>query len=169
MLTRTISLIAATALLTACQQPGQNRYGYQDVGRATTVEFGTIISEREVDITGQNTGIGAGAGIAGGAIAGSYIGHGGGSLGAILAGALIAGVAGAAAEQAMADHKGIEYVVTEHNGETVTIVQNQKSDEPILKPHQRVMVQTSGSYQRVLPADDLPTEIKRPKKIAVRD
>jgi hypothetical protein len=31
------------------------------------------------------------------------------------------------------------------------------------------MVQNNGSYQRVLPANDLPTEIKRPKSIKVKD
>ncbi len=31
------------------------------------------------------------------------------------------------------------------------------------------MIQTSGSYQRVLPAEHLPTEIKRPQGIKLVD
>lgn len=157
------------ASLTACAHPGQNRYGYQDVGQASVVEFGTVVSERPVEITGQNTGLGATAGAASGALGGAYIGRGGGSLGAMLAGAVIAGVAGHMAEQAIADHKGIEYIVTLESDKTVTIVQNYVEGEPSIKVGQRVMVQTSGMYQRVLPADNLPTKIKRPKKIKVED
>ena len=157
------------ALLTGCTQPGLSHYGYQDVGHATAVEFGTVISERTVDITGQNTGIGAMAGAAGGAIGGSYIGHGGGSLAGLVAGALLAGIAGNMAEQAIADHTGIEYVVTTAKGETVTMVQNFVKGDPSIKPGQRVMIQTSGNYARILPADDLPTSIKRPKRIKVTD
>lgn len=157
------------ALLSGCTQPGQNRYGYQDVGRGAAVKFGTVITSREVDITGQNTGVGATAGALGGAIGGSYIGNGGGSLGAALAGALIAGIAGHMTEQAISDHKGVEYVVTEEDGQTVTVVQNKVDGEPVLKKGQRVMVQTGLGYERVLPADDLPTKIKRPKKIQVTD
>jgi outer membrane lipoprotein SlyB len=73
------------------------------------------------------------------------------------------------AEQAASDHKGIEYVITIEKGETITIVQNLNSDEQPVKPGHRCMVQNSGMYQRVLPADDLPTKIKRPKRIKVED
>lgn len=51
----------------------------------------------------------------------------------------------------------------------MTIVQNMNKGDILLNPGQRVMVQTSGSYQRVLPADNLPTEIKRPQGIRVVD
>jgi outer membrane lipoprotein SlyB len=164
-----ISTCLALALLTGCTQPGQSRYGYQDVGQSTTVVFGTVISEREVDITGQNTGVGATAGALGGALGGSYIGNGGGSLAGMLAGAVIAGVAGHMAEQAVSDHRGIEYVITIEKGETITIVQNLNSDEQPITPGHRCMVQNSGMYQRVLPADNLPTSIKRPTRIKVTD
>ena len=157
------------ALLSGCTHPGQNRYDYQDVGQASTVQFGTVVSEHSVEITGQNTGVGATAGALGGALGGSYIGSGGGSLAGMLAGAVIAGVAGHMAEQAISDHSGIEYVITTEKGETVTLVQNYVQGDPSIKVGQRVMVQTSGSYQRVLPADNLPTSIKRPKKIRVTD
>src|SRR6185312_673212 len=97
----TASLLAL--MLTACAQPGQNRYGYQDVGHATSVEFGRVVSERQVDITGKNTGIGAGAGLARGALAAASTGHGDGTLAGLLAGAIVAGIAGAAIAQPAAD------------------------------------------------------------------
>src|SRR4051812_40909855 len=125
----TASLLALT-LLTACQHPGQGRYGYQDVGQASVVEFGKVISLRMVDITGQNTGLGATAGAMGGAIGGSYIGSGGGSLAGMLAGALIAGAAGYGLEQAASDRTGIEYVITLEHGKTITMVQNFVEGDP---------------------------------------
>lgn len=161
--------IVLLLMLSACAHAGQNRYNWQDVGQAAVVEFGTVISLRPVEITGQNTGVGAVAGAGGGAIAGSMIGSGNGSLAGMLAGAVVAGVAGHMAEQAIADHQGIEYVITLESGKTVTIVQNYVEGDPSIKAGQRVMIQTSGIYQRVLPADNLPTEIKRPKKIKVKD
>ncbi|HEX4608227.1 MAG TPA: hypothetical protein VH092_08475 [Urbifossiella sp.] len=166
---KSITLLLSVSLLTACTQPGQNRYGYQDVGQASIVVFGTVISEHPVEITGQNTGVGATAGALGGALGGSYIGNGGGSLAGMLAGALVAGVAGHMTEQAISDHSGIEYVVTTEKGVTLTIVQNYVEGDPSIRPGQRVMVQTSGQYQRILPAGDLPEKIKRPKKIRVED
>jgi outer membrane lipoprotein SlyB len=166
---RKSTLLLTLASLSACNHPGQNRYGYQDVGQATVVKFGTVVSERAVSITGENTGLGATIGAAGGAIGGSAIGRGSGSLGAMLAGAVIAGVAGAATEQAISDRSGIEYVITLEKGDTITLVQNYVERDPSIKIGQRVMVQTSGMYQRVLPAENLPEKIKRPKKIQVED
>ena len=155
--------------LAACAHPGQNRYGFQDVGKPTAVSFGTVITSRPVEITGQNTGTGAAVGLGAGAAAGSAFGSGNGQLGAVLAGALIGAIAGGMTEQAMQDRTGIEYTVTLENGKTLTIVQNIHEDGKPLRKGQRVMVQESGAYSRVLPADDMPTKIKRPKKIAVED
>lgn len=167
---RKILLVTAAALaLSACQHPGMSNYGYQDVGQATTVSFGTIISFRNVDITGKNTGIGAGAGAAGGLIAGAQFGQGDGALAAALAGALIAGVAGHMAEQELQNRQGVEYVITLENGNTVTIVQNAEPELDKIRKGDRVMVQNFGTYQRVLPAGDLPEKIKKPKRIKVEE
>lgn len=166
---KTIAACLLLTTLTACQHPGQNRYGYQDVGKATKVVFGTVVSHRPVEITGKNTGTGALAGAAGGAIGGSYIGNGGGSLGAALAGALIAGIAGHMAEQAIQDRGGVEYVVTLENEETVTVTQNAEPALANIHDGDRVMVQTSGDYMRVLPAEKLPTKVKKAKRIKVEE
>jgi outer membrane lipoprotein SlyB len=157
-------------LLTACATPqGQNQYNFDEVGQSTLVEFGTVISARNVGITGQNSGagalVGAGAGLGGA----SYVGSGDGAIWAMAGGAIVGAIAGSALEQAAANSTGVEYVVTTEHGKTMTVVQNMNKGDLLLNAGQRVMVQTSGSYQRVLPADSLPTEIKRPKGIKVVD
>jgi outer membrane lipoprotein SlyB len=166
---RIIAALCVLSLLSACAHPSQNRYGFQDVGRATQVDYGRVVAVRQVEITGQNTGLGAAAGMTAGMYGGAHIGNGSGQLGALLAGAIIGAVAGAAAEQAMADRQGVEYVIAIRKGKTVTIVQNiAKDDEPIRKGA-RVMIQTSGQYQRVLPADEQPAKVKRAKEIELVD
>lgn len=166
---KTLAACLALTLLTGCQHPGQNRYGYQDVGKATHVAFGTVVSFRPVAITGKNTGTGALAGAAGGALGGSYIGNGGGSIGGMIAGALVAGIAGHMAEQALQNYDGVEFVVTLENGETMTIVQTAEPESAAIKEGDRVMVQTSGEYQRVLPAKHLPERVKKAKRIKVEE
>jgi len=143
---------AVLLLLSSCTQPGQSQYGFQDVGKVTLIKYGVIEDERQVDITGQNTGTGATVGVAGGALAGSEFGQGRGTLASMLVGAVVGGIAGAAAEQAMADRKGIEYTIDLDQGDTITVVQNIKKEDKPLGIGERCMVQTSGQYQRVLPS-----------------
>ncbi len=155
--------------LGACATQGQSRYGYRDVGQTTSVAFGTVLASRPVDIRGQNTGAGGVIGAGAGGLAMSNVGRGTGNVAAIFGGAVVGGLAGAAAEQAISDRTGIEYVVTLASGQTITIAQDQAPGDPVFGPGQRVMVQTSGSYQRVLSASHLPTEVSRPKDIKVVD
>lgn len=144
--------LVALLLVSACAQPGQSQYGFQDVGKTTLVQFGVIDDERPVDITGQNTGTGATVGVAGGALAGSAFGQGRGTLGTMLIGAVIGGIAGAAAEQSISDHRGLQYTIDLDDGKTITIVQNIKKEDAPLAVGARCMVQTGGQYQRVLPS-----------------
>lgn len=161
--------LAAVLLLSACANNGQSRYSYNEVGHSTLAVFGTVISTRSVDITGKNTGTGAAIGGAAGGIAGSQFGHGGGNAAATLAGVVVGAVAGAVAEQAMADRVGTEYVIALTNGKVLTIVQEQNQADRIFNPGERVIVQASGQYQRVLPADTLPTQMNRPTGIEFID
>lgn len=161
--------LVALLFLTACETPSQNVYDYREAGRSVIVEFGTVVDVRPIKIKGQNTGAGAGVGAVGGAMAGSQIGSGDGQVAGAAAGLVAGAVAGAMAEQAMQDREGREFTVVTEEGNTLTIAQYFKKDEPIIQKGERVMVQTSGSYQRILPAEHLPTEIKRPKGIKVVD
>jgi outer membrane lipoprotein SlyB len=164
-------LISCTLLLslTACETPGQNVYDFREAGQSVLVEFGTVVDVNPIKIKGPNSGVGAGVGAVAGAGAGSQVGNGNGAIAAAIGGAVIGAIAGGVAEQAMADKTGLVYTIVTEHGKTITIPQYFKKDEPVIKNGARVMVQTSGSYQRVLPADHLPTQIKRPKGIKVVD
>lgn len=70
-----VSVLTLTSL-TGCMRLGQNVYEYNEVGKSSAITFGTIVSIREVDIRGQNTGIGSTVGGLAGAGAGSYVGGG---------------------------------------------------------------------------------------------
>jgi len=152
---RRLTPVLLISLLTACNSPSQNRYDSQDVGHNAVILFGTVLSERPVDITGKNTGTGAMGGAAAGAIGGSAIGQGRGSLLGLVGGAIIGGIAGHIAEQELENRQGIEYIVKfPSNGTTQSIVQNiAKTDIPIAAG-ECVMVQMNGTYQRVLPSTD---------------
>ncbi|HQS83505.1 MAG TPA: hypothetical protein PLY23_01145 [Alphaproteobacteria bacterium] len=169
MKTKLLLACLAVASLSGCTKPGQNQYSHKDVGQSTLVEFGTVLAVRNVDIIGENTGVGALIGAGTGAGAGSYLGGGTGNVWAIAGGALIGAAAGAFAEQGISDGPGIEYAIIKENGQTVTIVQNKKEGDIMFPVGSRVLVQISGSYQRVLPADNLPEQIKRPKGIKIID
>ena len=104
-----------------------------------------------------------------GAAAGSAFGSGSGN-GAAIAGGLIAGViVGAIAEQAMKDRTGMEYTVVLESGVVLTVAQEMGSGDQPINAGDRVIVQNSGGYQRVLPASNLPTAIQRPKGIKIID
>jgi outer membrane lipoprotein SlyB len=155
--------------MSGCASPGQSRYAVRDVGRASIVEFGTVVGARQVDIKGQNTGAGAIAGGAAGGIAMSGVGNSSGNAAAILGGVVAGAVVGAIVEQSLSDRTGIEYTITLANGKTITLAQEQQQGDRVFIPGDRVMVQANGTYQRVLAADHLPTEIARPKAIKVVD
>lgn len=161
--------VASTVFLSGCAHRSQNNYNYDEVGKSSAVSFGTVVAVREIDITGQNTGLGAVGGAAAGAGIGSQIGSGSGNAAAVVGIAVAGAIAGAVAEQAISDRKGIEYTITLQTGITLTIVQEAPADERIMAVGERVMVQNSGGYQRVLSAQALPTEIKRPQGIKVID
>jgi outer membrane lipoprotein SlyB len=162
-------VLVAVLLLAACETPGQNVYDFREAGQSVLVEFGTVVDVNPIKIKGPNSGVGAGVGAVAGAGAGSQIGGGDGAIAAAIGGAIIGGIAGAVTEQALADSKGLVFTIVTEHGKTITVPQYFKKDEPVIKNGARVMVQTSGSYQRVLPADHLPTQIKRPKGIKVID
>lgn len=159
-----LALCAPLCLAACAKTPDQNRYNYNEVGQSIITEFVTIVSVKEVDITGRNTGVGGLAGgAAGGVAAGSYIGNGSGSGWAAAGGAVAGAVIGAAIEQEMANRKGFEYIVVTENKKTKTIVQNQSPTDKVFAPGEEAIMQIKGSYQRLIPVDNLPETVKKPK------
>lgn len=164
------ALIFSTLLLTGCgATSSQNVYDFREAGQSVIVEFGTVIDVRPIKIKGPNSGAGAVTGAVAGGALGSQVGNGNGQGAAMIGGVVVGAVAGAMAEQALADQTGLDFTVAMQSGKVITVPQYFKKDEPLIKKGQRVMVQTSGSYQRVLPADHLPEQMKRPKGIKMTD
>ena len=100
-----------------------NTYSVGSVGQVNRTIGATVISAREVQVSGTNE-LGGSAGAAAGAVGGSAIGNNGREnvIGAI-AGAVAGGLAGSAIEQNGTKQQGIEYVVETENGNYMTIVQ----------------------------------------------
>jgi len=166
-----LAVVSFVTLLSACApQQSQNAYNDQEVGKQTDIEFGVIRAVKHVKVQAQNSGVGTIGGAAVGGVGGSTMGGGKGAILTTIAGAIVGGVAGNAAETALNNKVGIQYIIKKENGKTVSIVQNIDKDDVPLRVGQRVMIQTSGSYQeasgkgvagarngqyqRVLPADD---------------
>ena len=145
-----------------------NVYRYDEVGKTSAVTFGTILQVRSIGIIGENIPGGAAAdGVR--AAGGTYIGADDGAAWAVAGLAVAGGIIGYLIEQGFADREGLEYTVILENGVTITTVQEIPEDKIPLKVNSRVIVQTQGGYQRVLPADQLPTEVNRPKGIKLVD
>ncbi len=159
MKNKTIFLVLVATCLFACaKKEGQGQYSYKDVGQSTPIVAGTVVAVREVGITGENTGAGKLIGGGVGAGSGAYLGKGSGKLWAAGAGAVVGAIAGSAGEQALANRKGVEYTIAQESGQKLTIVQELKPEDKIFQVGARVIVQTSGNYQRVLPAESLPEQ-----------
>jgi len=162
-------LLLIPILLIGCDYATQTRYGYSEVGQVQVVQFGTVIAIRDIEIMGESSVGGAIAGGAAGAAAGGNIGGGTGTAVAVVAGAVVGATAGAALERAIRKRGGVEYTVALENGKTITVAQNVSEKDVIHKNNDRVIVQINGQYQRVLPANSLPEEIKKPKGIKFID
>lgn len=139
-----------------CAHPSQNRYDAAVVGQPSVLQYGTIMSARDVKIQKENSGVGAAVGATGGALAGSAMGRGWGSLAGLLGGAVVGGLAGAGTEHALSKRSGIEYTIAVDNGPSVSIVQYHGKDDLPLGIGQRVVFQNGPGYQRVFPAAPAP-------------
>lgn len=171
-----ITLLACVMLLAACKNiPGQNAYSSGEVGISRSVQFGTVINAREVDIQAKTSGVGSLAGAAAGVGAGSAVGSGSGNDWAIIGGVLAGAVAGHYAEQALTEHKGWEYTVMLQSGEVKTIVQESNDDDIVFIEGAKVMLQycdggdksrkcSDRLYQRLLSVKKLPPYTKKGKK-----
>lgn len=118
--------------------------------REQTVRMGTVESVRGVVISsnnGQPSGIGALGGGAAGAVAGSALGGGKGSILTAIAGGLIGAVAGNAVENGVAKHNGVEITVRLDNGDLRAITQSASGE--IFRAGDRVRLLSSGGVTRV--------------------
>ena len=147
-------LIFVPFLLTGCgDQYSGDTYTNTQAKRINTVQTGTVISMRKINLKHEGIGAGAAVGAGGGALAGALIGNAvssgrnsqmiGGAVGA-----LAGGVAGNAIQNR--NKQGFEYTVKLDNGNTIAIAQG---PTPQISVGQRVNViyEQSGSG-RIVPA-----------------
>src|SRR5882672_8256086 len=114
------ALLLCAALTSGCASVGPQVYNASEARSVESVQYGTVVSARPVEIKGERPVVGTLAGAAVGGLLGSQIGHGNGSIaGAVLGG----GVAGNAIEDRITTHKGEEITVRLDSGETIAIVQ----------------------------------------------
>lgn len=161
-------LVTLLLLLSSCNFSTQTRYNYSEVGKIQVVNYGTVIGVRDIDIVSDTSSGGGLLGGVGGGIGGLSVGSGSGLIVAGAAGAIGGVLVGSALEQAIRNRGGVEYTVILRNGKTLTVAQNISEKDVILKKGDRVIVQINGEYQRVLPANNLPTEIEQPKGITFK-
>jgi outer membrane lipoprotein SlyB len=162
----TLALAVVTAV-SGCAYPGQNLYYESNVGYPLSVQFGTVIATRPIEIKGSPSGAGAAVGGAAGGIGGSALGAGTGSAFAALGLAVVGLAVGSLVEQAIRDRPGIEYTIALQNGQIYTLAQNLNDDDRPIQAGARVMLQYGYGYMRLLPADNFPTDMQRPVGITV--
>jgi outer membrane lipoprotein SlyB len=147
---RSLALAACGVMalsLSACEATNTGKtYSQKQLGNTSSVENGTIVSAREVNVAGSNTGVGTVVGAGAGAVAGSALGHKTRTniLGAI-GGAVLGGVIGHGVEDIATRGKATEFVVQRADGSTFAVVQ---TNEDNLQPGERVLI-VSGDKTRL--------------------
>jgi outer membrane lipoprotein SlyB len=140
-------LLASLFFLSGCAQNiGADNYSVESTGEVNRIVPGTIVSSRQVSVSGTKS-TGRTVGVLAGAAAGSAIGGGIRSniLGAIGAG-LLGGLVGGATEEAVTSQSAIEYIVQTQGGGLVTVTQG---PEPAFSKGAKVLV-LYGSQARII-------------------
>ena len=126
-----VVLLALLPLAGCSESYSPNTYAAGAAQQAAQVERGVIVGARPVLISANGT-VGAVTGGAVGGVSGSQVPGGAisSAFGAI-GGTLVGGLVGTAAEQAVADAKGWEYIVQEPDRHLVSVTQTDKVMLPI--------------------------------------
>ncbi|GJL87786.1 MAG: hypothetical protein DHS20C03_14950 [Minwuia thermotolerans] len=125
-------------VLAACSGIHSNEtYKRGELGRAASIEKGTIVSVRNVEVEGTRSGTGTvGGAVAGGAIGSQVGGSGVVRVASAVGGAIIGAVAGSVAEEGITSGTATEFIIRKANGDTFVIVQNDgeemKAGQPVL-------------------------------------
>jgi outer membrane lipoprotein SlyB len=135
--------------LVGCAAPPQNSQVYRssEVGVPQTVQYGRVEAVRSIIIDAGTTGVGVGTGAILGGVAGSAIGHGGGSLAAGIIGAVAGGIAGQAVERNTSKTQGVELTIKLDRGPQIIVVQ--PFDNNYYNPGSKVRIIGNGSNTRV--------------------
>jgi len=136
-------------LVTGCSDGySPNTYAATAAQQEATVQRGVIIGVRPVLISANGT-IGAATGGAAGGVAGAQLtGSPVVTAFSAIGGSLVGGIGGAAAEQAVADTKGWEYIVQETGDKLVSVTQTSKTALPV---GLNVLVISDTQQARIVP------------------
>jgi outer membrane lipoprotein SlyB len=152
-LKRIVALAALSFTISACASDmGSSTYGRHEVGRASYVDFGTVLDVRPVRITSDEPGAGTLAGAVIGGAVGSQIGEGDAArVVGVVGGALLGGAVGSAIEEDVNSRDGYEYTIRMENGDVMTVVQ--EADGPPIRSGTRVRI-LDGDRIRIVPDYD---------------
>lgn len=159
----------ATLLLSACANRSLRDVSIEDSGQAYKVKFGTVISQKPVNIRTEAynaTKGGAVTGATAGALLGSTTGP-EGTAGGFVVGTVLGGIVGIVGHSIAETNNGIEYVIAFADGTTQIIDQVQSSSDPVYPAGHPVIVQYGANTNRVLSAADLPLRVRAPKVVRV--
>lgn len=145
-----------TLLVAACsKQQSQSEYGLNEVGQLITAEYGIVYNVRMIDITGSTTSASSASPV--GATVGGMTGPAGTYVGGEVGSLWGSGVG--AAEEAATTKKGYEYTVVTEGNVTKTLVQYQNPEDIVFKPGDLVLIQSTGSFHRILSTANLPPKL----------
>lgn len=133
--------------VSGCSLHSGSTYDRTEMGSPQYFKKGVIISVRDVEINGTESGAGAVAGATAGGLAGSTLGGNTATraLGA-LGGAVVGGVVGHATENVITGGDASEFIIQPDEGEPYAIVQVNDED---LKAGERVLIMDSGKVRIV--------------------
>ena len=140
-------LILLFSGFSGCSMHSGSTYDRNEMGSPQYFKKGVILSVRDVEIKGTESGTGAVAGATAGGLAGSTLGGNTATraLGA-LGGAVIGGVVGHATEDVITSGDASEFIIQPDKGDAYAIVQ--VNDEE-LKAGERVLIMDSGKVRIV--------------------
>lgn len=140
-------LLILLPIFSGCSLHSGSTYERSEMGSPEYFKKGVIVSVRDVEIKGTESGAGAVAGATAGGLAGSTLGGNTATrtLGA-LGGAVIGGIVGHATEDVITSGNASEFIIQPDEGEPYAIVQ--VNDEE-LKAGERVLIMDSGKVRIV--------------------
>jgi outer membrane lipoprotein SlyB len=142
-----IFLMIFASGMSGCSLHSGSTYDRSEMGSPEYFKKGVIVSVRDVEIKGTESGAGAVAGATTGGLAGSTLGGNTATraLGA-LGGAVVGGVVGHVTEEVITSGSAEEFIIQPDEGEPYAIIQ--VNDEE-LKAGERVLIMDSGKVRIV--------------------
>ncbi|MEG9861629.1 MAG: hypothetical protein V6Z81_03895 [Parvularculales bacterium] len=151
---------------------GESLYRSGEVGVAKAVQRCRVLEVREIFIRDDNAekegqALGGLAGGILGSVAGRSVGSGSGqdiaSTGSAIAGVLGGALVGEAVGKARGTRKGLEYSILTDNGQEITFTQEFLEGDRIVQAGETCRLQVADNRNRVLPSEQLPETVQRPK------